>query len=188
VVLRPFLIAAALVIAARAPALAQSPCSDSSYLAMKRRPVDSLSAREYEVFRERDRACFATAHDSGSARQAGGLTEFAGHLMMGQVAGRAAADVKSTRGWYAKGVAGGLVLGIFGATLVHNAASSSKSAPTAQELSQLQGKSAIYVQGFTDAYNSHLLNKRERSAFQGGMLGTITGVIGVVVIIASVQP
>lgn len=33
------------------------PCQDSAYLAMRAQPVDSLSEREYEVFREREAAC-----------------------------------------------------------------------------------------------------------------------------------
>jgi len=34
------------------------PCADTSYQRMKGMPVDSLSPREYEIFRQRDAACF----------------------------------------------------------------------------------------------------------------------------------
>jgi len=33
------------------------PCADSLYVALRRVPVDSLSPREYELFRVRDEAC-----------------------------------------------------------------------------------------------------------------------------------
>ena len=34
-----------------------SPCADTSYQRMKRTPVDSLSQREFEIFRMHDAAC-----------------------------------------------------------------------------------------------------------------------------------
>ena len=42
---------------APAPDSAAGPCSDSLYLALKRIPVDSLSPRQWELFRVRDAAC-----------------------------------------------------------------------------------------------------------------------------------
>lgn len=38
-------------------ALGPSPCADSLYVALKARPIDSLSDREYRYMMERDRAC-----------------------------------------------------------------------------------------------------------------------------------
>jgi len=46
--------------ASRAPAVASgptNPCSNPTYTALKSRPVDGLSEREYEQLRELERAC-----------------------------------------------------------------------------------------------------------------------------------
>ncbi len=54
------------------PQLVNSPCTDSQYLALKARPVDSLSEREYQFLRDRAQACLevqkATAVKATPAR------------------------------------------------------------------------------------------------------------------------
>jgi len=51
---------------------AVGPCQDSLYLALRARPVDSLSEREFQLLRDRDRVCLETATLSaaGPARSA----------------------------------------------------------------------------------------------------------------------
>jgi hypothetical protein len=61
--MRPALFAAATLIAAACaapasgPRVANNPCQDPAYRALKAQPVDSLSAREYEQMQEGDAAC-----------------------------------------------------------------------------------------------------------------------------------
>ncbi len=40
-----------------APRVVNDPCQDSAYLAMKARPVDSLSEREFQLLRDHQRLC-----------------------------------------------------------------------------------------------------------------------------------
>lgn len=51
------LIAAACAAPAAGPRVANDPCQDAQYRALKAQPVDSLSAREYEQLQEGDAAC-----------------------------------------------------------------------------------------------------------------------------------
>ena len=44
-----------------------SPCSDSLYLELRRIPIDSLTPRQYEVFKDRDRACTQSQSQTASA-------------------------------------------------------------------------------------------------------------------------
>jgi hypothetical protein len=59
--MRRLLLAAPLLMAACAtaagPRVANNPCDDPQYRALKAQPVDSLSAREYEQLQEGDAAC-----------------------------------------------------------------------------------------------------------------------------------
>lgn len=58
IVVRACLVALiALPSAVRAQDVKASPCSDSLYLQLRGIPLDSLTPRQYEVFRDRDRAC-----------------------------------------------------------------------------------------------------------------------------------
>lgn len=56
--------------AAKTRPLAPSPCSDSLYLALKARPLESLTDREYSYFADHDNACMEyqrTAKESEAA-------------------------------------------------------------------------------------------------------------------------
>jgi hypothetical protein len=50
------------------PASMTGPCADTAYVRMKRVPVDSLSSREFEIFKVRDAAC--VQHMSTASRDA----------------------------------------------------------------------------------------------------------------------
>lgn len=47
------------------------PCQDSAYVAMRAQPVDSLSEREYQVFREREAACLEIQRARAGADEEG---------------------------------------------------------------------------------------------------------------------
>ncbi len=52
---------------ARAQDAKGAPCSDSLYLELRRIPIDSLTPRQYEIFRERDRACTQSQSQAAAA-------------------------------------------------------------------------------------------------------------------------
>src|SRR5512133_3365507 len=46
-----------------------SVCSDSLYQSLRKRPLDSLSTREYALFKERDQACVSSLAVPSQANQ-----------------------------------------------------------------------------------------------------------------------
>lgn len=48
------------------PARASTPCSDTTYVRLRAASLDSLSLREYELFRTRDQACLT--HQANAPR------------------------------------------------------------------------------------------------------------------------
>lgn len=164
-----------LVMPALAGAQSTAPvaCSDSLYLALKRRPVDSLSAREYELFRERDRACLQSGTVQPPAgAPAQGATADASAVATALTEGREAAGSEGTGGWFAGGVGSGLLLGLIGTAVITVAAHNSSMNVPASQQSLLSAKSPEYAQAFTRAYRERLRSKKRTSALTGGLLGT----------------
>ena len=156
---------------AGAQSSAPAACSDSLYLALKRRPVDSLSAREYELFRDRDRACLQPAAGQGAAADASSVVSTA------LAEGNAMAGSQSTAGWFAGGLASGVILGLIGTAVITIAANNSSVHPPASQQSVLATKSPDYVQAFTRAYRDRLKSKKKTSALTGGLIGTAAFVL-----------
>ena len=148
-------------------------------------PVDSLTARQYEMFRDRDKACIASiGRDSSTATRAqtgqvgaqpsGDPTAL---FATGFADGRSAAEAHGTGGWFWGGFAGGLGLSWIGTALVYYGAANSASFPTPSEQGPLSTKHAVYVLGFNEAYRTRLNSKKKSSALLGGILGTTTGLL-----------
>lgn len=100
---------------ARAQAAGQAPvaCSDSTYLALKRRPVDSLSTREYELFRDRDHACL----QQGGAPTSTTAPADATGVESARAEGRTLAEERGTAGWFVGGLGSGLLVGLTGTAI-----------------------------------------------------------------------
>jgi hypothetical protein len=150
-----------------------SPCSDSLYLALKRKPVDSLSTREYELFRDRDRACLQSAGTQPTSASSGATPSSDASSVAAAVAeGRELAESEGTGGWFAGGVASGLVLGLIGTAIITVAANNAGSNVPASQQSILAAKSPDYSQAFARGYREKLKSKKRTSALTGGLLGT----------------
>ena len=161
-----------------AQGVAPPACSDSLYLALKRKPVDSLSAREYELFRERDRACLQTAGTQpSSAPSVAAATSDASSVATAVAEGRELAESESTAGWFGGGFASGLLLGLIGtAVITITAHNSGVNVPGSQQ-SILATRPPDYSQAFSRAYREKLKSKKRSSALVGGLLGTATFVV-----------
>lgn len=158
-------------------AVAQSvsplPCSDSLYVALKRKPVDSLSAREYELFRERDRACLQSAGTQASGAPTGpAVSSDAVNVAAAVAGGRELAASEGTGGWFAGGVGSGLVLGLIGTAIITVAANNSGNDVPASQQSILATKPPDYSEAFARGYREKLKSKKRTSALTGGLLGT----------------
>ena len=159
-------------------------CSDSLYKALKSRPVDSLSAREYELFRDRDRACLGSPAQSASPAPAlagpvmaatsvaAAPSDAASTVAAGQADGETAARSHGTGGYFVGGLASGVLLGLIGTGITYAVAASSATELTASELTATTAKGPVYQQGYKDGYAKQLKSSRKSSALAGGLLGT----------------
>jgi len=155
-----------------------SPCSDSLYVALKRRPVDSLSTREYELFRDRDRACLQSAGAQPSGVSGGAATSSDASSVAAAVAeGRELAESQGTGGWFAGGVGSGLVLGLIGTAVITIAAHNTGNNVPASQQSILANRPPDISQAFSQGYREKLKSKKRTSALTGGLLGTAVFVI-----------
>jgi len=158
---------------AGAQGISPSTCSDSLYLALKQKPVDSLSTREYELFRERDRACLQSGGIQPSSAPSGAAASSDASSVAAAVAeGRELAKSEGTGGWFAGGVASGLLLGLVGTALITVAANSSSNDVPESRRSILATKRPDYSQAFARGYRDKLKSKKRTSAITGGLLGT----------------
>jgi hypothetical protein len=153
--------------------LPPSPCSDSLYLALKRKPVDSLSTREYELFRDRDRACLQNAGTQPVGASTGAaLSSDASSVVAAVAEGRELAESEGTGGWFAGGVGSGVLLGLIGTAVITVAANNSSNNVPASQQSILATKRPDYSQAFARGYREKLKSKKRTSALTGGLLGT----------------
>ena len=159
--------------AASGQSLPASACSDSLYLTLKRKPVDSLSSREYELFRDRDRACLQSAGAQPASALTGAEPSSDASSIVAAVAeGRELAEFEGTGGWFAGGVGSGVVLGLIGTAVITVAANNSSNNVPASQLSILATKRPDYSQAFARGYREKLKSKKRTSALTGGLLGT----------------
>ena len=143
-------------------------CGDSLYLHLKQRPVDSLSTREYEIFRERDRACVqATASNQSTSGDAASMLE-------GERDGRALASTKGTGGWFGGGFASGFALGLIGTTIITVVAHNTDPRLPADRRADLLARGAVYSHSFEHSYQDKVRARRRNAALTGGLLGTVT--------------
>lgn len=150
-----------------------SPCSDSLYVALKQRPVDSLSAREYELFRERDRACIQRGTiDNAANRVAPPTNADASSVSLAITEGHELAGAEGTSGWFIGGVGSGLVLGLIGTAIITVTAHNSSSDIPASRQSLLAMKPPEYSQAFARAYRERVKSRKRNSALGGGLVGT----------------
>jgi hypothetical protein len=158
-----------------AQGVSPSACSDSTYLALKRRNIDSLSTREYEMFRDRDRACVAAMGkpDSAATVQAGSSTEDELYFA-GLAEGRTGASRHGTGGWFAGSFATGVALGLIGTAIMYFGAESSESFPNAAESAALDVKPPMFARGYREGYTTELKSRKKNSALIGGLAGTAT--------------
>ena len=161
----------------------RSPCSDSLYLTLKQKPVDSLSTREYELFRDRDRACLQSAGTQSATSSGAAASSDASGVAVAVAEGRELAESEGMGGWFAGGVASGLVLGLIGTAVITIAANNTSNNVPASQQSILATKPPDYSQAFARGYREKLKSKKRASALTGGLLGTAV----VLVIYASAQ-
>ena len=167
--------------AASAQANSGLPCSDSLYTALKKRPVDSLSAREYEMFRERDRACLQAAPSkmTGSDQPIVQPTpaDASETAATAAAAGRELAESQSSAGWFVGGLASGVALGLIGTAIIYAAASNSGATMPSAQQSVLATKSPLYSESFTRSFREQMKSRHKSSAVGGGLLGTAAFVV-----------
>lgn len=51
-------------------AIAQSPCTDSAYVALQSTPIDSMTARQYHYYAQKDRECSEYTKDRKQQQEA----------------------------------------------------------------------------------------------------------------------
>lgn len=98
-------------------------------------------------------------------------------LARGAAAGTSEAEGVGTGGYFAGGLAGGLLLGLIGTGIVYAVAAGSAVDLESSAQARIADESAVYQQGFRDAYTRKVKSKRKQSALVGGLLGTATWVV-----------
>jgi hypothetical protein len=90
--LRAVLVLLVSVASMEAQTAPSSACGDSLYLALRRKPLDSMSTREYALFQERDRACVQTLTNTSAQTTPESKSPVIGQAQIRDIAERGTKD------------------------------------------------------------------------------------------------